>query len=408
MKSTKPVENARNKNIVSPRLYRPLAYVATLLAIIALLLGTSSFTKSAEAEKLAKWCAAQQKTGPTGAAGASAYTIWLSVGNKGSLQDFLDSLVGEKGPTGYVGSTGFNGADGKDGKDGKPGPSAYQLWLDAGNQGTSKQFLTSLIGSGGTNGTDGTDGTDGSNGTDGADGTDGTDGVNGVDGAAGLSAYELWVSLGNSGTETDFLNSLVGKAGADGSDGVDGSAGKSAYEIWLDAGNSGTEIDFLASLQGATGSCTPGSGLGYFGSFLDTTTQTNNSSVNLMTFNVSDANNDGVTIQNGSRITFANPGTYNIQFSAQVNRLSGGNETDLDIWFKQNGANIPNSNSAVTVQSNAHKVVPSWNIFVTTTNTNEYVEIAWSSPEPTIQLLSRPSNSYPAIPSVILTVNQVD
>jgi hypothetical protein len=38
--------------------------------------------------------------GPTGATGPSAYTVRLSVGNKGSLQDFLDSLIGVKGERG--------------------------------------------------------------------------------------------------------------------------------------------------------------------------------------------------------------------------------------------------------------------------------------------------------------------
>ena len=36
-------------------------------------------------------------------------------------------------------------------------------------------------------------------------------------------------------------------------DGADGSDGKSAYQIWLDAGNTGSEDDFLASLVGSGG-----------------------------------------------------------------------------------------------------------------------------------------------------------
>jgi hypothetical protein len=360
------------------RVNKSISALATVIAIIALLLAGWGLSVGTNAENIAKWCAAHQVQGPTGAAGASAYTLWLAVGNKGSLQNFLDSLVGEKGEDGYKGSTGFNGADGEGGRD---GASAYQLWLDEGNSGTPEEFLTSLIG---------------------------VDGAGGANGAAGLSAYELWVAQGNSGTETDFLNSLVGKAGTDGTDGINGSNGKSAYEIWLEAGNTGTEIDFLASLRGADGTCTPGSGLGYFGSFYSTVTQTNDLPINVMTYNNSSPNSDGVSISNGSRIVIANPGTYNIAFSAQITRLSGGNSQDIEIWLKQNGVNSPDSTTVITTQSNAHKVVAAWNFFVTTTNENEYFEIAWASPEPSMELLWRAPNSTPGIPSVILTVNQVN
>lgn len=102
-------------------------------------------------------------------------------------------------------------------------------------------------------------------------------GEKGDKGDDGLSAYEIWLSLGNSGTETDFISSLKGERGQRGSkgekgekgdtgeqglqgiqgengrDGVDGQDGKSAYETWLSLGNSGTEIDFIASLKGEQG-----------------------------------------------------------------------------------------------------------------------------------------------------------
>lgn len=382
---------------------RRLARIAGIIAVIALLLGGwgiySTVNLANFTEEVKKTCLANAKPGPKGAAGASAYSLWLSVGNTGSLQDFLDSLIGEKGPNGYRGSTGFNGADGQDGAtgpSGTDGASAYQLWLDAGNTGTPDEFLASLIGDPGQDGTDGADGLDGTNGINGTDG---------VDGAAGLSAYELWVAQGNPGTEADFLASLVG---ADGSDGTDGATGKSAYEIWLDAGNTGTEADFLASLKGADGLCTPGSGLGYFGSFYDLTTQTNDAPVNVMRYNNSDIHNDGVSIADGSKIVIANPGTYNIQFSAQITRLSGGNSQDINIWLRQNGVNYPASDTAITVQANAHKVVAAWNFFATTTNPNEYFELVWASVEPSMELLYRPGNGSPDIPSVILTVNQIN
>lgn len=138
----------------------------------------------------------------------------------------------------------IGGADGADGADGTNGLSAYDLWLEAGNTGTAEDFLSSLIGE---------------QGADGADGATGADGAPGADGSDGLSAYEIWINAGNEGSESDFLASLVGADGADGPAGVpgeqgetgaDGAPGLSAYEVWLGLGNEGTEEDFIAYLSG--------------------------------------------------------------------------------------------------------------------------------------------------------------
>lgn len=56
-------------------------------------------------------------------------------------------------------------------------------------------------------------GKDGVNGKDGADGQDGKDGQNGKDGINGKSAYEIWLEQGNEGTEEDFIASLKGEQG---------------------------------------------------------------------------------------------------------------------------------------------------------------------------------------------------
>ena len=47
----------------------------------------------------------------------------------------------------------------------------------------------------------------------------------GTAGSNGLSAYEIWLSLGNSGTATDFINSLQGDTGTQGPEGVQGIQG---------------------------------------------------------------------------------------------------------------------------------------------------------------------------------------
>ena len=87
------------------------------------------------------------------------------------------------------------------------------------------------------------------------------------------SAYESWLSLGHEGSEADFIEYLRSGSYEKGGNnlppgfcdnvaacisdmdlsGLDGSDGLSAYEIWLNNGNSGSESDFLASLVGPAG-----------------------------------------------------------------------------------------------------------------------------------------------------------
>ena len=81
-------------------------------------------------------------------------------------------------------------------------------------------------------------------------------GTNGKDGENGLSAYELAVQKGFTGSLADLLESLKGadgKDGIDGKDGADGENGLSAYEIALKNGFVGTESEWLDSLKGKDG-----------------------------------------------------------------------------------------------------------------------------------------------------------
>ena len=150
----------------------------------------------------------------------------------------------------------------------------------------------------------------------------------------------------------------------------------------------------------------------YSGSFYDTTNQTSTSGQILaMNFNTPDISN-GVSIVNNilgqpTRITVANAGTYNVQFSAQLSRPQGGggSASDVNIWLALNGNDIPWSNTKITMQANDKYIVAAWNWFVTLT-AGQYVEIMWSQQD-SIFLAAVPAGVHPAIPSVILTVNQI-
>lgn len=84
------------------------------------------------------------------------------------------------------------------GTNGKDGLSAYELAVQSGFIGTLAEWLLSLKGA------------DGKDGANGKDGNDGKDGINGKDGKNGLSAYEIAVQYGFTGTEAEWLESLKG------------------------------------------------------------------------------------------------------------------------------------------------------------------------------------------------------
>ena len=111
-----------------------------------------------------------------------------------------------------------------------------------------------------------------------------------------------------------------------------------------------------------------------------------------------------------SKITIANAGKYNIQFSAQLHNNSGASAT-VNIWLSKNGTALENSNTRVSVASNNPYDVASWNFFIDAA-ANDYYQLIWSSSNANTGIdyqAGQTINSvyHPAIPSVILTVNQV-
>lgn len=156
-----------------------------------------------------------------------------------------------------------------------------------------------------------------------------------------------------------------------------------------------------------------GSIVGYRGSFYDTTTQSVTSGqVKAMELNTTDTDTTyGFSITNNAlsrptRITASNTGVYNLQFSAQLNRTTGGQPKQIDIWIRVNETDIPNSNTGITMQANDGKIVAAWNFFVKL-NAGQYVEIMWTQNDAIDILAEVAGVNYPATPSVIATINQV-
>ena len=147
----------------------------------------------------------------------------------------------------------------------------------------------------------------------------------------------------------------------------------------------------------------------HYGSFYDTTTQTvaTINTAYAMTF---DTTSESVGVSRGtptSRIYVANDGVYNIQFSAQLDKTSGalGN---IYIWLDIDGTSVPFSAGHVAIQGTAAESVPAWN-YVVSLNANQYFRIMWLTDDANVQLKAVAASApVPAIPSVILTVTQVN
>ena len=94
------------------------------------------------------------------------------------------------------------------------GKSAYDIAVENGFVGSESEWLDSLVGKDGEKGDKGDKGDTGDRGLTGWEGEDGKDGAN------GKSAYELAVENGFEGSFEEWLDSLVGNDGEDGEDGT--------------------------------------------------------------------------------------------------------------------------------------------------------------------------------------------
>ena len=144
-----------------------------------------------------------------------------------------------------------------------------------------------------------------------------------------------------------------------------------------------------------------------FGSFIDLNTQTTSANTPTAMRMRETITAKDVSIDEGTKMVVEQDGIYNVQFSAQIYRTSGGSTQHVDIWFRVNGVDIDNSNTKVTIQ-NDHYHNPAWNFFIRL-NSGDYVEIMWATTANTIELIYENGSSiHPAIPSVIATINRIN
>jgi hypothetical protein len=139
------------------------------------------------------------------------------------------------------------------------------------------------------------------------------------------------------------------------------------------------------------------------GEFWSTQTQSGSAGVSgSITFNNS-GSIAGTSLVSNSRLTVANAGTYNVQFSAQI-ETSAGADTAY-VWFKKNGNNISDSATKVVLANNTAQVM-TVNI-LDEAAANDYYELAYQTLNGHATILSEAaSGNIPLIPSVIATITQ--
>jgi hypothetical protein len=150
-----------------------------------------------------------------------------------------------------------------------------------------------------------------------------------------------------------------------------------------------------------------------YGAFSSYTSQsTTANTATLLTLSNTDFAN-AVSLQTGSKITVANAGVYNLQFSVQVENLDNAPQ-DMYIWLKQNGTDITGSTGVIGLPARKNPGDPShdikgWNYFLSM-NAGDYVQIYWS---PTIATLTIPTYAAsgtpikPSTASVVATLSFV-
>jgi len=149
---------------------------------------------------------------------------------------------------------------------------------------------------------------------------------------------------------------------------------------------------------------------GYYAMYQDNVTQTI-AVINTgypIKFRTMDLSN-GVSVVSDSRITFANTGIYNLQFSVQLQN-SNNQEQDVTIWLRKNGVDVAGSAGFVAVVAkhgggNGH-ALPSWNYLLNVV-AGEYYELVWSATSTAVTMQYYPGGSPPpASASAIFTVTQ--
>lgn len=197
---------------------------------------------------------------------------------------------------------------------------------------------------------------------------------------------------------------LVGPTGATGATGAPGSTGPAGA-----AGATGP--------TGATGATGAAGGFGAYGSFYDTATLALTSAGTAYAFPLNTTDfSSGVSIVDNNKITMANAGKYNIAFSIQILNSANAGRI-LTIWLSKNGTTPDrwvtwtSTDVYVGTATDSERAVAAWNFFVDAAAGDSYSLMVATNGTGISVLAGNSANTtpvgIPAVPSTIVTVNQV-
>lgn len=368
---------------------------------------------------------------------ANTYATATTGGGGGGGGNGATGATGPQGPAGpgggSTGATGIQGATGATGIEGATGPEGATGLTGS----TGEVGATGIQGSTGDLGATGVTGATGDVGATGLEGSTGPIGATGSTGATGASGFTTfysevppaspiegmrwvntttmveyqyydsqWVEVtsvatGATGATGAGATGAVGATGDIGATGIEGATGP--------AGATGATGATGVGATGATGPAGAGGASGYYGSYYSNVDQVAAlpSTAYAMTVN-NIVGQNGVSVVGGSQITFTSTGTYDIQFSAQFhNNGGGGSGNTVQIWFRKNGTDIPESATRISVPTNNPYVVAAWD-FMDNFTAGDNFQLMWSTDNTNISIDHNTAVApAPAIPSVIITVMQV-
>ena len=113
-----------------------------------------------------------------------------------------------------------------------------------------------------------------------------------------------------------------------------------------------------------------------------------------------------MSITAGNQITFANAGTYLIEYELAFTSTAGANPS-IYTWLSQQGANIANSTCDFTLLGGASQAQVVNQQWIVTVTAGQYIQVYWSCSDTRVSLVYQAagtSPTKPASPSAIINV----
>jgi hypothetical protein len=140
----------------------------------------------------------------------------------------------------------------------------------------------------------------------------------------------------------------------------------------------------------------------YSGQFSDYTNQTTADATasKAITFNTSDVS-DGVSVVSNSRITYANAGTYSLEFDIQFENAAA-TRSDVYVWLAKNGTAVAGSTavgSIPAIQTSVNGRTYLSGTHLITAAAGDYYELIWGTSSTSVQLSTFAAGTSPTRPT---------